>query len=229
MAKKRFNAPPPKSNEPRINNQIRVPKVKLVTDGSGIQVIDTAEALRMAQEQNLDLVEVSPNQDPPVCKIIDYGKYKYEQQKKKKEQSKNQHVIQIKEIKMKPKIGDHDYEIKKKHGIEFLEKGDKLKVSLRFRGREMAHPEIGMHLMERFLKDVDAVGVVETPAKMEGRQIVMVLAPRPKKVKPASGSSSASKTESSSSAKGGGPASNSEPKSEQKTEEGPSVPTSDES
>jgi translation initiation factor IF-3 len=182
MSRKRTHVPQRgPSSEHRINHQIRVPKVRVVTEGKGIEELDTKTAIRLAEEAGLDLVEVSPNQDPPVCKIIDYGKYKYEQQKKKKEQAKNQHVIHIKEIKLKPKIGDHDYEIKVKHGVEFLDKGDKVKFSLRFRGREMAHPELGMKIMERVVKDVDEVGVVEAPAKMEGRQIIMVIAPRPKK------------------------------------------------
>lgn len=182
MSRKRTNVPQRgPSSEHRINLQIRVPKVRVVTDGKGIEEMDTKTAIRLAEEAGLDLVEVSPNQDPPVCKIIDYGKYKYEQQKKKKEQAKNQHVIHIKEIKLKPKIGDHDYDIKVKHGIEFLDKGDKVKFSLRFRGREMAHPELGMKIMDRVVKDVEEVGVVEAPAKMEGRQIIMVIAPKPKK------------------------------------------------
>ncbi len=185
MSRKRFQAPQKgASSEPRINHQIRVPKVRIVVEGTGIEVFDTKVALKMAEEAGLDLVEVSPNQDPPVCKIIDYGKYKYEQQKKKKEQSRNQHVIHIKEIKLKPKIGDHDYDIKKNRGIEFLEKGDKLKVSLRFRGREMAHPDIGMKIMQRMVKDVEEVGSLESPPKMEGRQIVMVISPKATKKKP---------------------------------------------
>lgn len=182
MSRKKTNVPQKgPSSEHRINQQIRAPKVRVVTEGKGIEEVETKTAIRMAEEAGLDLVEVSPNQDPPVCKIIDYGKYRYEQQKKKKEQAKNQHVIHIKEIKLKPKIGDHDYEIKVKHGTEFLDKGDKVKFSLRFRGREMAHPELGMKIMERVVKDVDEVGVLESPAKMEGRQIVMVIAPKPKK------------------------------------------------
>jgi len=171
----------PKTKELRINHQIRVPKVKLVTEGNGIEVFDTRDAIRMAAEAGLDLVEVSPDQDPPVCKIINYGKWKYEQTKKKKDQARNQHIIQIKEIKMKPKIGVHDYQIKCNHGAEFLEDGDKVKVSLRFRGREIAHPEIGMALMHRFIEDLKEISAVETPPKMEGRQIVMVLASTGKK------------------------------------------------
>lgn len=125
----------------------------------------------------MDLVEVSAGQDPPVCKIIDFGKWRFDQQKKKKQQAKNQHVVEIKEVKFKPKIGDHDYEIKRRKATEFLEEGDKVKVSLRFRGREIAHPEIGMALVHRFLKDLAALAAPESPPKMEGRQIVCFLAP----------------------------------------------------
>ena len=152
--------------------------MRLVTEGKGIEVIDIRVALERAEQAGLDLVEVSPDQDPPVCKIIDYGKWKFEQQKKKKEQAKNQHTVSIKEIKMRPKIGDHDYDIKKRNAIGFLEKGDKVKVSLRFRGREITHPELGMKLMDRLAQDTSDISQVESPAKMEGRQIVMVLAPR---------------------------------------------------
>lgn len=182
MSKKKFGYGPTKSaKEPRINLQIHAQKVRLVSDGKGVEVLDLKEALRMAEQAGMDLVEVSGDQDPPVCKIIDFGKWKFEQQKKKKDQSRNQHVIHIKEIKLRPKIGDHDYAIKKNQAISFLEKGDKVKVTLRFRGREITHPELGMVLMNRLAADVDDAGVVETPAKMEGRQIVMILGSRPKK------------------------------------------------
>ena len=178
MARKKSHKAPPRAKEPRTNRQIRADKVRLVTEGKGIEVIDIRVALERAEQAGLDLVEVSPDQDPPVCKIIDYGKWKFEQQKKKKEQAKNQHTVSIKEIKMRPKIGDHDYDIKKRNAVSFLEKGDKVKVSLRFRGREITHPELGMQLMNRLAQDASEVSQVEAPAKMEGRQIVMVLAPR---------------------------------------------------
>ena len=189
MARRKPNPPKPRVKDPRINRQIRANEVRVVvddTEGSkGAQVMPLQEALNVAEERGLDLVEVSPGQEPPVCKIIDFGKYKFEQQKKKKEQSKNQHTIQLKEIKLRPKIGDHDYNIKKSRAQEFLEKGDKVKVSLRFRGREITHPELGKKLMERMVKDLVEVSNVETPAKMEGRQIIMVLSPRAgKKKKP---------------------------------------------
>ena len=178
MARRKSHKAPPRAKEPRTNRQIRADKVRLVTEGKGIEVIDIRVALERAEQAGLDLVEVSPDQDPPVCKIIDYGKWKFEQQKKKKEQAKNQHTVSIKEIKMRLKIGDHDYDIKKRNAIGFLEKGDKVKVSLRFRGREITHPELGMKLMDRLAQDASEISQVESPAKMEGRQIVMVLAPK---------------------------------------------------
>jgi len=164
---------------PRVNRQIDNPKVRIVVDGEGVRILDTRQALAMAEEQGLDLVEVSGNQDPPICKIIDFGKWKFEQQKKKKGQAKNQHIIHIKEIKMRPKIGTHDYEIKKRQALEFLTKGDKVKVSLRFRGREITHPELGMKVLEKLALDVAEMANIETPAKMEGKQIVMVLGLKP--------------------------------------------------
>lgn len=179
LARRKKFVKKPRQRDPRTNRQIRAPRVKVVVDGEGIREMDTRDALALAQEKGLDLVEVSGEQDTPVCKIIDFGKWKFEQQKKKKEQAKNQHTIKVKEIKLRPKIGQHDYEMKRNHALEFLEKGDKVKVSLRFRGREITHPELGMRLMEKIAKDVEAAGAVETPPKMEGRQIVMVMGPRP--------------------------------------------------
>lgn len=175
---KRFQ-PPRRETEklPRINRQITTPKVRVVIDGKGVDLMDTREAIRLAEDSGLDLVEVSAGQDPPVCKIIDFGKWRFDQQKKKRLQAKNQHVVEIKEIKFKPKIGDHDYEIKLKRAVEFLEGGDKVKVSLRFRGREIAHPDIGMALVHRFLKDVEGLASPESPPRMDGRQIVCVVAP----------------------------------------------------
>lgn len=185
---KRFQ-PPRKEVEklPRINRQITAAKVRVVIEGKGVELVDTKDAIRSAEEAGMDLVEVSAGQDPPVCKIIDFGKWRFDQQKKKKLQAKNQHVVEIKEVKFKPKIGDHDYEIKRRKAVEFLEEGDKVKVSLRFRGREIAHPEIGMALVHRFLKDLESLAAAESPPRMEGRQIVCFLAPTgvAKKKKPA--------------------------------------------
>lgn len=183
MGKRKSHGPVRRTRGPRINEQITEEQVRVIIDGEGAEVMERNKALELATARGLDLVEISPDQKPPVCKIIDFGKWKYEQQKKKREQSKNQHVIQIKEIKMRPKIGTHDYEIKMDRAIGFLEKGNKVKASLRFRGREMAHPELGMKLMHKLAEDVSGVAVVETPPKMEGRQIVMILGAKAKRKK----------------------------------------------
>jgi translation initiation factor IF-3 len=178
LARRRFNSAPPRVKEPRINGRINAPKLRVIVENEA-RVYTRDEALKVAQSMGLDLVEVSPDQDPPVCKIIDYGKYKYEQQKKKKEAAKNQHTIQIKEVKLRPKIADNDYELKRRNALSFLEHGDKVKVTLRFRGREITHPELGMRLMRRMAEDLKEYGVVEAHARQDGRQIVMVLAPKP--------------------------------------------------
>lgn len=136
------------------------------------------EALRMAEDIGLDLVEISPNASPPVCKIMDFGKYKYEQQKKAAEARKNQHVIEVKEVKFRPNIDTHDYDVKMRNVSRFLEEGDKVKVTLRFRGREMAHMELGRELLNRVATDIDTLGKVESMPKVEGRQMIMIVAPR---------------------------------------------------
>ena len=143
-----------------------------------IGVVSLREGLTMAEEAGLDLVEVSPNADPPVCKILDFGKFKYESQKRKAEARKKQKVIEIKEIKLRPNIDDNDYNIKMRSMIKFLEEGDKVKVTLRFRGREMAHQDLGAKVLERVRGDLDELGKVEQFPKMEGRQMVMVIAPK---------------------------------------------------
>lgn len=178
MARRRFHSAPPRPKEPRINGRINAPRLRVIVDNEA-RVYTRDEALKVAQSMGLDLVEVSPDQDPPVCKIIDYGKYKYEQQKKKKEAARNQHTISIKEVKMRPKIADNDYDLKRRNALSFLEGGDKVKVTLRFRGREITHPELGMKLMRRLAEDLKEYGVVEAQARQDGRQIVMVLAPKP--------------------------------------------------
>jgi translation initiation factor IF-3 len=147
-------------------------------DGDNFGVVDRAFALSKADEAGLDLVEISPNADPPVCKILDIGKYKYEEQKRKNEARKKQKVIEVKEIKLRPNIDDHDYEVKMRATKRFLEEGDKVKVTLRFRGREMAHVELGHRLLNRVKADFDGQAKVESEPRSEGRQIVMVLAPR---------------------------------------------------
>ena len=146
--------------------------------GENFGVVDRETALRKAEEAGLDLVEISPNADPPVCKILDIGKYKYEEQKRKNEARKKQKVIEVKEIKLRPNIDDHDYDVKIKAMTRFIEEGDKVKVTLRFRGREMAHMELGHQLLSRVKADFEETAKVEQEPRSEGRQIVMVLAPR---------------------------------------------------
>ena len=163
----------------RINEQIDVPEVRLIDDaGEMLGVMPMREALARAEDVGLDLVEVSPTAQPPVCKILDYGKFKYEAQKKANAARKKQRVIEVKEIKMRPSIDDNDYNIKMRKIFSFLEEGDKVKVTLRFRGREMAHPELGMKLMHKVQADFDEVAKVEYAPRMEGRQMIMILAPR---------------------------------------------------
>jgi translation initiation factor IF-3 len=164
---------------PRVNNQIESEQVFLITeDGTKAGVLSTREALDIAEEVGLDLVEVSPNEKPPVCKILDYGKYKFQAQKKAAEAKKKQKVIEVKEIKMRPNIDTHDYETKMKAMNKFLDNGDKVKVTLRFRGREMAHQELGMQLLRKVQVEVDNIAKVELHPKLEGRQMTMVVAPR---------------------------------------------------
>jgi translation initiation factor IF-3 len=152
----------------------------LLIDAAGEKrgVVPTHEAIRIAEESGLDLVEVSPNAQPPVCKILDYGKFKYQAQKKAAEARKNQKVIEIKEIKMRPNIDTHDYDVKMRSMRRFFEEGDKVKVTLRFRGREMAHTELGIELLNRVKSDTVEIAKVESEPRLEGRQMVMVLSPR---------------------------------------------------
>ena len=170
---------PPVKDGPRINDEIRVPRVLLIDQNGEKQgVMPVASALEAAEEAGLDLVEIVPNADPPVVKILDYGKYKFQEQKKKNEARKRQKVVEIKEIKLRPQIDTHDYEVKAKAMHRFFEDGDKVKVTLRFRGREMAHPELGMKLLQQVKADFEPVAKVEHEPKMEGRQMIMILAPR---------------------------------------------------
>ncbi len=172
-------AAPVQKDGPRINEEIRVREVHLIDkDGTNKGTVVVADALRMAQEAGLDLVEIAPNADPPVCKLLDYGKFKYQEQKKAAEARKKQKVVEVKEIKFRPMIDDHDYDVKMRSMQRFFEEGDKVKVTLRFRGREMAHQELGAQLLDRVRGDTFALAKVEQEPKMEGRQMVMVLAPR---------------------------------------------------
>ena len=140
-------------------------------------VVSPEKALELSEEAGLDLVEISPNASPPVCKIMDYGKYKYEQQKRESEARKNQKIIEVKEIKFRPGTDTHDYEVKMRSVAKFLEKGDKVKITMRFRGREMAHQELGRELLERVAADIEAYGKIENIPKMEGRQMTMMIGP----------------------------------------------------
>jgi translation initiation factor IF-3 len=168
----------PAEPQTRINEAIRVPRVRLVdSDGSQVGIKDTAEALEYAHSKDLDLVEVAPNADPPVCRIMDYGKYRYEQEQKAKTARKHQSQIHVKEIKLRPKIGNHDYQTKKGHVIRFLKDRAKVKVTIMFRGREVTHPERGRDLLMRLAEDVKELGQIETQPALDGRNMVMVLAP----------------------------------------------------
>ena len=164
---------------PRVNEQIEAEKVRVVNaDGEMVGVISKEEGIEIAFEAGLDLVEVSPNADPPVCKVLDYGKYKYEAQKKANEARKKQKVIDVKEIKMRPGIDENDYQVKMRSVRRFLDEGDKVKMTIRFRGREMAHQELGMKVLDRVREDVDELAKVEQFPKSEGRLMTMVIAPK---------------------------------------------------
>ena len=179
IARRPHNAPPTRDTGPRTNDRIRVPEIRLIgADGENIGVVTPARGIALAQEAGLDLVEISPNAVPPVCKIMDLGKFKYEQQKREAEARKKQKTIEIKEIKFRPGTDDHDYDVKMRSVMRFLEDGDKVKITLRFRGREMAHQNLGMELLNRVRDDVGEAGKVESMPKLEGRQMVMMIAPR---------------------------------------------------
>jgi translation initiation factor IF-3 len=175
---RRFDRQPPERDPTRINERIRVSEVRLVDeDGSQIGVIPTDEALRLANERDLDLVEVAPQSRPPVARLLDYSKYKYEQEQKAKAARKHQQQVNVREIKLRPKIADHDYETKKGHVERFLRHGDKVKVTIMFRGREQAHPERGRTLLERLYEDISDLAVIEQQPEREGRNMHMLVAP----------------------------------------------------
>ena len=162
----------------RINDRIRVPKVRVVdAGGNQVGIMSTRDAQALAEEQDLDLVEVAPQADPPVCRIMDYGKYKYEQAVKQREARKRQSHVVVKEMKMRPKIDRHDYETKKGHVVRFLKDGAKVKITIMFRGREMVHPEIGHRLLDRLAEDVSELARIEAHPKLDGRNMTMVLGP----------------------------------------------------
>ncbi len=168
----------PRSDEPRINRQIRADSIRLVdADGTMIGVVSVDEGIRRAELAGMDLVEISPNAEPPVCKVLDYGKYKYALQKRANEARKNQKVITIKEVKLRPTIEKHDLEVKIRSVMKFLEEGDKVKLTLRFRGREIAHQELGIKLLAEVRAQLSAVMKVEQEPRLEGKQMMMVISP----------------------------------------------------
>src|SRR6185295_19037433 len=168
----------PERDETRINERIRVPQVRLIgEDGNQIGVVDTQKALRYAQDRDLDLVEVAAEARPPVCRVLDYSKYKYEQDQKAKAARKHQQQVTIREMKLRPKIASHDYETKKGHVRRFLDNGDKVKVTIMFRGRETTHPERGEQLLMRLAEDVEDHGTIEQRPNLDGRNMTMVLGP----------------------------------------------------
>ncbi|MFA7429489.1 MAG: translation initiation factor IF-3 [Rhodospirillaceae bacterium] len=170
---------PPSKDGPRVNEDITSPQIRLIdADGEQVGVVHIREALEMSAEVGLDLVEISPTAEPPVCKIMDYGKFKFETQKRKADQRKKTKVIEIKEIKLRPNIDDNDYNIKMRNLQRFIEEGNKVKVTLRFRGRELAHQDIGIQLLNRVREQFAETVKVEQFPKMEGRQMTMVMAPR---------------------------------------------------
>ncbi len=172
-------AAPVERDGPRINDMIRVREVQLIdAEGENRGVIQTRDAVLMAVEAGLDLVEVAPNAVPPVCKIMDYGKFKFQEQKKAAEARRNQKTVEVKEIKLRPGIDDHDYDTKMKAMKRFFEEGDKVKVTLRFRGREMAHMDLGVKVLDRVKVDTVNIAKVEQESRLEGRQMIMVLAPK---------------------------------------------------
>src|SRR5438045_8688510 len=169
----------PTREGPRVNEEISVMRVRLVDErGQMVGVVGPNEAPDPAADAGLDLFEIAPNADPPVCKILDFGKFKYEEQKKKNEARKKQKIIEVKEIKLRPSIDDHDYEVKRRSMTKFIEEGDKVKVTMRFRGRELAHQELGMDVRMRVRDDLEEIAKVEQMPRMEGRQMTMVVSPK---------------------------------------------------
>jgi translation initiation factor IF-3 len=172
-------APEREPTGPRINEHIRVREVRLIDEtGQNVGVVPTLDARQRAENVGMDLVEISPDAVPPVCKILDYGKFKFQEQKKAAEARKRQKIVEIKEIKMRPGIDDHDYEVKMRAIQRFFEEGDKVKITLRFRGREMAHTDLGMNVLKRVKTDTEAIAKVESEPRFEGRQMIMILAPK---------------------------------------------------
>jgi len=172
-------APVREQTGPRINDAIRAREVRLIDEnGQNVGIVSKLDAMQRATDAGLDLVEISPDAEPPVCKILDFGKFKYQEQKRQAEARKNQKIVEIKEIKMRPNIDTHDYDVKMRSMNRFFEEGDKVKVTLRFRGREMAHQDLGVQLLNKVKGDTAEIAKVESEPRLEGRQMVMILAPR---------------------------------------------------
>ena len=181
IARRPHNAPPSRETGPRINERISNPEIRLIgAEGENVGLVSPNRGIEMAEAVGLDLVEISPNANPPVCKIMDFGKFKYEQQKRESEARKKQKIIEIKEVKFRPGTDTNDYDVKMRNVYKFLTNGDKVKITLRFRGREMAHLNLGRELLERVSEDVKELGKVENMPKMEGRQMIMMIGPLPK-------------------------------------------------
>ena len=171
---------PISNKELQINEQIRDKELRVIdSDGTQLGIMSLRQAMDIAEKKNLDLVKIAPQANPPVCKIIDYGKFRFEQAKREKEARKNQRVVEIKEVRLSLNIDTHDFETKKNHALRFISEGNKVKASIRFRGREMGHPELGLEIMRRFADAMSEVANVEKPAKLEGRTMLMFLAPKP--------------------------------------------------
>ena len=173
---------PISKQELQINEQIRDKELRVIdSDGTQLGIMPLRRAMELAEQKNLDLVKIAPQANPPVCKIIDYGKFRFEQAKREKEARKNQRVVEIKEVRLSLNIDTHEFETKRNHALRFISEGNKVKASIRFRGREMGHPELGLEIMRRFADAMSEVANVEKPAKLEGRTMLMFLAPKPAK------------------------------------------------
>ena len=178
IATENTNAPVREADGPRINKEIRAKEVRLINyNGENLGVVSTQEALKIAQEVGLDLIEISPQVNPPVCKVLDYGKYKYEMQKKKNEAKKNQKVVSIKELKLRPMIEAHDYEVKLKQAKKFLSQGDKVKFTMRYKGREMSANDMGKEILNKLIEDLEGLCKVDAAPKAEGKQVFMIVSP----------------------------------------------------
>lgn len=178
IATENNNAPVREADGPRINREIKAKEVRLINyNGENLGIVTLSEALKIAQEVGLDLIEISPQVTPPVCKVLDYGKYKYEQQKKKNEAKKNQKIVSIKELKLRPMIDTHDYEVKVKQAKKFLAQGDKVKFTMRYKGRELSANDMGKEVLNKLLEDLEGICKVDSAPKMEGKQMFMIVSP----------------------------------------------------